>query len=498
MKRLAKRITSVFLTATLMVSAVLSSMPAFAEENTCNKTAREVTAEMTVGWNLGNSLEAPGDSLSAETSWGNPKTTKAMIDAVKDAGFNTVRVPVSWGKHTSGSNYTIDSAWMARVKEVVDYCIDNDMFVILNTHHDISSGSDSSTYYYPSNTHLESSKTYLSSVWTQISNEFKNYDYHLVFETLNEPRLTGSSYEWWWPDDNTISEAIGCINQMNQTSLDAIRSTGGNNATRCVMVPGYCASISGATSGLFKLPTDSATDRLIVSVHAYTPYNFALNANGTSTFDDYLKSEIDSLFTSIQSISVPVIIGEMSASNKSNSAERVKWAQYYFGKSKQYGVPCMLWDNNSYYYDTMSGEEHGHLNRLTLTWYDEPFIEAIMDTMGVPCDLTGGTSSEIDLSNATTIWTGSATASGWSPAKQFTPEEFMISNMDAGTKIAVKYSGPIPKMAVQGNNTASHGFLLQPPPTELLISISPICCQPAVQTEFQTLTRFLFTVWKTK
>ena len=138
---------------------------------------------MRVGWNIGNSLDAisqaytyPATSLN-ETYWGNPATTKALIDEVAKAGFNTIRVPVSWGQYTTGSNYQIPDFVMKRVKEVVDYCIANDMYVILNSHHDIGSEKN---FYYPNNANKSLSEAYFKSIWTQIATEFKNYDSHLI------------------------------------------------------------------------------------------------------------------------------------------------------------------------------------------------------------------------------------------------------------------------------------------------------------------------------
>lgn len=459
MKKLLKTIVSAAVTAALAVTTAVGGFTAQAA-GTSEKTASQLVKEIKVGWNLGNTLEATGDSsLNSETYWGNPKTTKAMIDAVKAAGFDSVRIPVSWGQHTSGSSYTIDSAWMARVKEVVDYCIDNDMYVILNTHHDTASAGQSGAYYYPSNDYLTQSETYLTAVWTQIANEFESYDYHLIFETLNEPRLVGTDNEWWgnWAGMNDeVSEAISCINAFNQTSLDAIRATGGNNAQRCVMVPGYAASIDGATADDFELPTDSATDRLIVSVHAYTPYNFALNGSGTSTFSDSLKKDIDSLFTSINtkflSKGIPVIIGEMGASNKSNSDDRVKWVEYYLTKAKQYVVPCLLWDNNVYE-GKNKGECHGHLNRSTLTWYEDSFIQAIMDTMGITSDLPDDSDIYPDISTLNLIWSGSAQSSSWGQAVALTTTEFGLTSMSDDVIIAVRYSGQAPELIVQGGDS---------------------------------------------
>ena len=381
----AKKTLSVITAVAIFAIAALMTMcvtqVASAAELSGN-TATELVSFIGTGWNLGNSLDATGggNSLYSETSWGNPKTTKAMIDAVKKQGFNTVRVPVSWGNHTTGNNFTIDSQWLARVKEVVDYCIDNDMYVILNIHHDTST-----QYYYPSSTYKTQSVKFVKSIWTQVAKYFKDYDQHLVFETLNEPRLVGTGDEWWfnvnYPNDN-VRDSISVINTLNQTAVNAIRAAGGKNTDRCIMVPGYGASIDGCTTSTFKLPNDSTPERLIVSVHAYTPYNFALNANGTAEFKNNLKSEVDYLYNTIKSHfidkGIPAIIGETSASNKNNTAERVKWAQYYMGKSAEYGVPCMLWDNNVFN-GSDKGECHGHLNRSALKWYDEAFVNAVIE-----------------------------------------------------------------------------------------------------------------------
>ncbi|MBR5909779.1 MAG: glycoside hydrolase family 5 protein, partial [Schwartzia sp.] len=142
-----------------------------------NKTAAQIVSDMTAGWNIGNSLDAYGQKAnfpytsSNETYWGNPKTTKALIDAVAAAGFNTIRIPVSWGQYTTGSDYQIPDFFMNRVHEVVDYCIENDMYVILNTHHDINANY---CFYVPNNANKSRSEAYFKSVWTQIGNEFND------------------------------------------------------------------------------------------------------------------------------------------------------------------------------------------------------------------------------------------------------------------------------------------------------------------------------------
>ncbi|MFA6885257.1 MAG: glycoside hydrolase family 5 protein, partial [Paludibacteraceae bacterium] len=269
------------------------------------KTATEITNRMTAGWNLGNTLDANSNvGLGSETSWGNPKTTQAMIDAVKAAGFNTIRIPVSWGKQTKNNGtytYAIDSQWLARVKEVVEYCFNDGLFVILNIHHD-----NSKSYYYPSSSYKTQSITYVKDIWTQLANEFADYDQHLIFESLNEPRLVGTSDEWWFNVSNpssAVKDAIDVINQLNQTAIDAIRGVNkGYNADRVVMCPGYCASLDGCITSNFKLPNDNIADRIAVSVHAYTPYTFCMDTNpGTSVFSDNLKNDVKYLFEKLRS-----------------------------------------------------------------------------------------------------------------------------------------------------------------------------------------------------
>ncbi len=408
------------LVAVFFALLLVCNIQAPASAAVTGKTANQIVSEMGVGWNLGNTLDATGGSgLNTETSWGNPKTTKAMIDAVKAQGFNTVRVPVSWGKHMS-SDLTIDSAWMARVKEIVDYCIDNDMYVILNIHHDNEIRTDGYPFFYPNSTYKDKSIKFVKAVWTQVSEAFKNYDQHLVFETLNEPRLIGTSDEWWFPVNSpnaNVTTAIEIINEMNQQALNVIRASGGNNAERCVMIPGYGASIDGCTTPGYKFPTDTASNRLIVSVHAYTPYNFALNASGTSYFLPSGKNEINSLFNTLKSKfinnGIPVVIGETSASNKKNSAERVKWAEYYMGMAAELGIPCMLWDNNVEYSKGNLGENHGHLKRSTLKWTDQAFVDAVVEPF---CNLKKVTGFEVGGTTSTALrlnWDKNTSAGGY-------------------------------------------------------------------------------------
>ena len=334
--------------------------------------------DMKVGWNLGNTFDANNcdwltDPLEYESAWCGVKTTKELILALKDAGFNTIRVPVSWHNHVDADN-NIDEAWLNRVQEVVDWIYDEDMYVILNIHHD-----DDQKFMFPSYECLDTSKDYLTDIWTQLATRFADYDTHLIFETMNEPRQKGTDIEWWINDTSSdvAKEAFDCINQMNQTAVDAIRSVNsGYNTERYIMTPGYCASPEFELINEFQLPDDSlatADNRIILSVHAYTPYNFALNQSGTSTFDASSESstaDIDSfmrrLYMKYVVAGTPVVIGEFGALDKNgNTNARTQYAAYYMALAKSYGMTAVWWDNNALNTD---GECFQIIDRETLTW----------------------------------------------------------------------------------------------------------------------------------
>ena len=449
MKSVSKRylsfILSLLMAMTIFVGLDLGDINAQALSGDTLKNAdtEAILEDMGLGWNLGNSLDATrGSGLGTETSWSNPKTTQALIDKVKSLGFNTVRVPVSWGKHVSGSNYTIDSAWLARVKEVVDYCYKNDMYVILNIHHDTkSSASASGAGYYPRSSAYSSSEKFVTSVWSQVAEYFKDYDYHLIFETLNEPRLIGTGYEWWfnkWSIPSEVKDAIDCINKLNQKAVDTIRATGSNNRGRLIMCPGYDASIDGATVSGFKLPTDISgnKNRIAVSVHAYSPYNFAMNIDtskgATSTYSSSIKEELQSLFSTLKSNfrdkGIPVVIGEFGSTDKNNTAERVKWATDYTALAKKNNIPCVLWDNNAFArYNgssiVLNSEYHGYINRKdnTVTSPAKDVIEALMKPYGNRVDLNCSSSVTIVAGQSKNIGASSSTSGAVLTYKSTTP-----------------------------------------------------------------------------
>ena len=351
-------------------------------------SATEVVKRMTLGWNLGNTLDATGGAtVNSETSWGQPKTTKEMIDGLAKSGIKTIRIPVSWSKHMDKNTYTVYEDWMLRVKTIVDWAIENDMYVILNCHHDNYSTPKKMpkcTGYYPNSTNKNESERFLLNLWTQISLAFNDgYDEHLVFETMNEPRLCGTNHEWWF-DANAADckDAAACLNEYNQLVVDTIRASGGNNAKRMIACPALAASPDSAFAAAFKMPTDDAPDKLIVSVHMYTPYSFAMQSPGERTFTSSHKANLVQYFgklnTRFISKGYPVYIGEFGATNKDNLEDRVAWFDYFIRESRKYGMTSMLWDNGVWEVKNNDYNEHyGFYNRREQTWYFPEILAAM-------------------------------------------------------------------------------------------------------------------------
>lgn len=324
----------------------------------------ELCGRITVGWNLGNSLDATGSGMSSETSWGNPKTTKELILKVKEAGFDAVRIPTTWYNHLD-SDFNISEEWLARVQEVVDYAYDEGMYVILNVHHENWNDPYEST--------LPDVKKKIKKLWTQIANRFESYGERLIFEGMNEPRWKNTEFEW----NGGNAEGRRVVNAYNEYFVETVRATGGNNRYRALMIPTYAASSSGLDG--FTVPQDKS---VIVSVHAYSPYNFAMNPSGTTKFDPNNTSDTQeltwlagTLYDRFISKGTGVIIGECGAANKNNYSDRVNWAGYFPKLFRSKGIPVFLWDNNAY---GSGNETFGQLHRDTLAWEYPEYIKAFV------------------------------------------------------------------------------------------------------------------------
>ena len=307
-----------------------------------------------MGWNLGNSLEAEG----TETSWGNPATTADMIKSIKGEGFNAVRIPVRWGQHCDMSTMTIDEKWLSRVKEIVDWCLAEDMYVIINTHHDLW------LEHYPTNAKKAELNEKLGKLWTNIATAFADYDGRLAFAGLNEVNAEGN-----WGLTPT-QENYDVTNSFNQTFVDAVRATGGNNALRNLVVQSYrCNPTMGLTN--LVVPTDPTPNRLSVEFHYYDPYSYcsgaagsynywgiAFSDKGTVTPDGNEKS-LANFFLTIREKwweqGLGVVIGEYGCSCHYTTADKATQEanmQYYMkclvSEARKNGFAAFVWDNNAY------------------------------------------------------------------------------------------------------------------------------------------------------
>lgn len=334
--------------------------------------AWDIVSQMSLGISVGNSLDSTNSGLirvepawKFETAWGNPKITEELIDTLIDAGFTTIRIPVSWTNHFApGPDYLIVESWMNRVQEVVDYAYNKGVYVILNLHHE--------DWNYPYYDNREQACEIMEALWKQIAERFKDYDEHLIFEGQNEPRKVGTSLEWSGGD----KEGWDVVNLTNKIFIKTVRNSGGSNPYRILMIPDYAAN-SGVALQHLEVP--KGDDRIVVSVHAYTPYNFALNSKGTSEWNND-TGDIDTLMSTLKTLfidkNIPVIIGEFGAVNKDNTADRVEWVKYYLSAAKEIGVPCFWWDNGS---KSGGGENLGMIDRKTNEILFPEIVEAMKE-----------------------------------------------------------------------------------------------------------------------
>jgi len=337
------------------------------------KSATDLVKEMKVGWNLGNTMDSVNDTIDKaskpeawETAWGNPVTSEALIAKMIDEGFNVIRFPVSWRNHIAETeDYNIEERWMARVQELVDYAYKRRAYVILNIHHE--------GWHDPYYENKDAAEKKLKKVWAQIAEYFKDYDEHLIFEGMNEPRKCGTPVEWNGGDE----EGWDMVNYFNRVFIETVRSGNGNNKERCLMIPGYAAN---CTVGIRHLEIPEGDEHIIASVHAYEPGDFALHVQGRGLWNRDTR-DIDNLALDLEELflkkSIPVIIGEFGAMHKpveGNEASRAEWAEYFLKKMKALGVPCVWWDNGYFEGD---GELFGLIDRITLQWKYPILMEGI-------------------------------------------------------------------------------------------------------------------------
>lgn len=353
-----------------------------ATAHTTAVTPQMVFDAMAPGWNMGNHMDAVNNGISGETAWGNPACTQATFDGVKAAGFKAVRICVTWAGHIgTAPDYKLDEKWLGRVAEIVGYAEKAGLVAIVNTHHDESYWLDISKVY-GNAANQELTKDAIFCVWRQIAERFKDKGDWLVLESFNEIQDGG----WGWSEDFKKNPAAQykVLNEWNQTFVDAVRSTGGNNATRWLGIPGYAANPGFTITGL-ELPKDyTDANRLMVAVHDYDPYNYTLNdplvrqwghtanpALRVSNADEAaVVAVFDQLKTAYLDKGIPVYLGEMGCSrHEAADFPFQKYYMEYFCKSAaDHLLPMYLWDNGN---KGVGSETHAYLDHATGKFVDD-------------------------------------------------------------------------------------------------------------------------------
>ncbi|MGN1136983.1 MAG: cellulase family glycosylhydrolase [Oscillospiraceae bacterium] len=341
-------------------------------------TGQALVDKIKVGINLASALEVyhqewmgeVENELDYETLWSQPRVTEKYFTTLKKAGFNAVRIPVTWQDHMDKDG-NISKVWLDRVQEVVDYAYDNGMYVIINVNHEYDWMLDMSKY-------SSATAKKFEKVWKQIATRFKNYDERLILESMGEPRTPGSEKEW---SGGTAAERK-VLNKYHKVFVDTVRATGGNNKNRCLIIPTYGAKYYAEALNDIEIPNND--NKVIVDIHAYEPWDFTLNyeEGSGSKYTADVKAEIDNVMNTINdclvSKGIPVIMGECGAINKNNTSDRIKYAKYYISSAKELGIPCLWWENGFSEYN-YEGESHGLMDRTTYEWYFPELTKAIID-----------------------------------------------------------------------------------------------------------------------
>ncbi|MFC7534528.1 cellulase family glycosylhydrolase [Actinoplanes sp. GCM10030250] len=388
-----------FLAATLaFTGAVYGVTRSASADVVAQLNGPQLVADMGAGWNLGNTLEASNDGTPSETAWGNPTVTQAFIDRVRASGFKTIRIPVAYLNHIgAGPDYTVNTAWLTRIKEVVDYAHSRGLYVLINMHGDgyksvtgswlICDAADQTTI-----------RAKYQKVWQQVATKFQGYNDHLIFESMNE------NFDGQY--GNPTQPCYSNINAYNQIFVDTVRRTGGTNAARWLLVPGWNTNIDHTVGSGFVIPTDqyrsstipAAEQRLMISVHYYDPWDFAGQEDGTITQwgagatnpakksvwgqEDFLDGQMKKMRDTFVTRGYPFFVGEYGSVDKTtydstNNRYRADFARAVVSTAKKYGGATAYWDNG------WNGQHGlGLFNRSSATVTQQGIIDAIMSGVG--------------------------------------------------------------------------------------------------------------------
>ena len=376
-KNIVKFFTTIFLTAVIVFSIITCKepQPKEAPPPSLPPVVEYFEKEgITLGWNLGNSLDAPG----SETAWGNPATTQELLDGVKAHGFNLVRIPITWTSFIGPApDFKINEERMARVAEVVGYAKTAGLKAIINLHHESwlritkTRSNNNGEVELWNEQELKEITDRFASVWKQIALQFIDEDEWLIFESMNEIHDGG----WGWSATFRANPEpqINIINEWNQVFTDVVRETGGNNAIRFLMYPSYGAKElailpDGNLGGkFFKIPEDSAGfGRQIITFHYYEPYPFAHDATTSRWGERDDRVVVGEMFERFKEHFVdkhiPVIIGEMGPRNQSSNTgrqNRLEYITHVYSTAKEYGLIPVYWDDGGNFGMMGRGGNHG-------------------------------------------------------------------------------------------------------------------------------------------
>jgi endoglucanase len=342
-----------------------------------SSTAMEIANKITVGCNIGNTLEAIG----GETNWGNPQITNGYIKLIKQSGFNAIRLPCSWNQYADQTTAKIKDSWLARVKEVVGYCINNDMYVILNIHWDGGWLEKNCT-----EAKKEENNKTQKAYWQQIATQLRDFDEHLLFASANEPNASDA-------------KQMAVLLSYHQTFIDAVRSTGGKNAYRVLIVQGPNTDIETTNKLMTQLPTDQIQNRLMAEIHYYSPWNFTgmekdetwgnqfyywgagyhsttdLAHNPTWGEESYVDATLKLMKTQFIDKGIPVVMGEYGCGVRTNLTgdalklhkdSRAYYFKYVTKRAKANGILPFFWDTG------------GLLSRTNNTVLDQQALDALI------------------------------------------------------------------------------------------------------------------------
>ncbi|MFC4071765.1 cellulase family glycosylhydrolase [Actinoplanes subglobosus] len=331
--------------------------------------AKDVVAAMQPGWNLGNTL----DAIPAETSWGNPLTSRELLHKVRSEGYRSVRIPVTWADHLGAAPaHTLDATWLARVKQVVDMALDEDLYVMINLHHDSWRWINT----YPADAAVLDRYT---AVWTQLSSTFRDYPAELVFESINEPDFTGVTDEQKYP----------LLNTLNTTFVQLVRATGGNNSTRVLVLPTLWTNADQPRLDALNATFTALNDPyLAATVHFYGWWPFSVNIAGGVRYNEEVRADLNGTFDRVKASfidrGIPVIVGEWALLNWDHNrpgvierGEFLKFIEEFSHRARTTGATTMVWDAGQF------------LNRSTLTWRDQ----VVFDMMKAGWTTRSGTAS---------------------------------------------------------------------------------------------------------